>query len=75
MMVRNGWIYWPLEVEVSPAAMHHVEAAIRDYLKYEASGKAAPELFSLANQIRACLHHIVEEERAAPQLTDEELLL
>ena len=50
--------YWPMEVSLSPAALLHVETAIRDYLtSVDLTGQPRQELANAANLIRAFLQH------------------
>ncbi len=78
MMFRNGWVYWPMEEMLSPAAMAHIENAIRTYEPDDAhplAGNTREEILDCANKIRACLQHIAEEKRSPPPPpTDEDLL-
>lgn len=76
-------IHWPMEGFISPAALAHVEKAIRSHVAGRYNGKLTGadmspqqerELILLANNIRSHLQHVVADARKAAEPTDEELL-
>lgn len=71
--------HWPMETSITPAALVHVERAVREYIAKEGiqfgDGQHAIELMNLANGIRAYLQHVVAGRDAFTlEPTDEELL-
>ena len=67
-------IYWPLELSLSPAALHAVEMAVRAHLSLSRGGpmseRTQNELALLANTIRAHLQHVVSDAREAAAADD-----
>jgi hypothetical protein len=78
----NVFAHWPMETSATPAALYHVEAAIRFYLSHrmERDGmKERPELRAelqlIATNIRAYLQHVAAGLNVfTTEPTDEELL-
>ena len=69
MQLQNiDLVSWPLEESLTPAALSHVEAAVRAYVPtVTLPVNLKTELENLANAIRAMLQHVLEERRAATQ--------
>jgi hypothetical protein len=66
-------IHWPLELSLTPAALHRIEIEVRDALDMLDDGPVTTELANLCSTIRAHLQHVVKEEkesRAKAALSD-----
>jgi hypothetical protein len=76
----NVFAHWPMETSMTPAALAHVEAAIREYLDNDRAQGVEPkvveaELVLCASHIRAYLQHVAAGLRVFKhEPTDEELL-
>ncbi len=64
----TGYVSWPYENSMTPAALAHVETAVRqyhaDHLPHDTP--VSIELQNLANELRAFLQHYVEQRRTEP---------
>lgn len=66
--------HWPMETSLTPAALAHVESAVRERLVNDRVPRALhTELHNLVANIRAHLQHVVGNARPA-EPTDEDLL-
>lgn len=66
--MSTEYVTWPMEANVSPAALHHVAEAIEAYcsgLAPSTDGALRAELENTANDIRSLLQHVVVARQAA----------
>ena len=63
----SGYVTWPYENSMTPAALAHVETAVRQYREQHMPNDSpvSIELLNLANELRAYLQHYVEQRRTA----------
>ena len=62
----TDYVTWPMEANVSPAALHHIAEAIDGYLtRVNLAPPVLDEMQNTSNDIRSLLQHVVVARQAA----------
>ena len=71
--MTTDYVTWPMEANVSPAALHHIAEAIDGYLtRVNLAPPVLDEMQNTANDIRSLLQHVVVARQS--QISTEEWL-